>query len=494
MLETKRTISLPTMKVTVEYLLRVGLPNEESLSPYPGGYSLIQEQLGGKMYDFYKILAHGEVSDWEARAFPVVAGKYSSDKEARRGPPLTHLEDIDESWFYERAKGYVIGIKTNNKGGLNEYEYNNQETAEISDDEGNTIAEAEFVEEYESDYTPEEIVEARTKVLYLVKRLHERSKTIHIDLISLVIAFEKARATCQGKNISAKDLVANTVYTMGENGIRGRKVLIEDNTKKDFPTAQKWILGKSEPDSYLDNVHELLACCTILGVDIKKENPLDYTEELISGLVTQYIASNREYVMGKHRGTCRQTKSALREMSIDSYESLVIAEPKTREDYTQNLQEQRQSLFESTKQMYYSYFGRDYIYNAEWLKEFERWRWAYNLAKDPTVYHKQEYLDSTYLNYGGLANWSTEDGFFIDKKGLPVVINVTPWYKHDNCNTHALLHASGYLVKLTSVAELQVLQIPTFTEYLLASVTEKEKANFKIFDGNVKFGTWNILI
>lgn len=226
------------------------------------------------------------------------------------------LEEIDESWVKAYLIQALVGLKKDKCGGLREYRTTNRESTVFVDDNGDEVEESELAVE-EQEYSPLTIAEAKSKLPYLLKRLHDKSKQIGVSVISLISVYERAKVSTAGKAVRPSDMLAYNVYRMDSHGNITSPFPESANSAKQFPNAFAWING-SNRDKYFYDAMELLSVCDILGIDIKNENPMDFQEEDIQNMQVTYITRNRDYMRGA-KGYNLEVLDCITKVSITDY-------------------------------------------------------------------------------------------------------------------------------------------------------------------------------
>ncbi|EDM99287.1 hypothetical protein BACCAP_03216 [Pseudoflavonifractor capillosus ATCC 29799] len=184
------------------------------------------------------------VPDYDADKQQPVVGTWRKD----RGHPdhyLRKLEEIDESWVRKYLENVLFGIRKNRSGGLREYAAQNQESRVLIGNEGEETEEGELLIDY-GEFAPMDIAEAKSKLPYLLKRLHDKSIAMKVSAMSLIIAYERAKLS--RKVPKPMDLLAVGVYRMGKDGNIEGRFPPSANSGKVFPPACDWILGYTDAE------------------------------------------------------------------------------------------------------------------------------------------------------------------------------------------------------------------------------------------------------
>lgn len=464
MLVSQTQLALPRRTLIVDLISRSGSPNQDSLSPYDGYSSEVLKQFPNFQGDVAELLS--KEADYEASKQKPQVGPYVKDRVGNPSDYLTKLEDIDSSWVYQYTLNKLVGLKLQRAGGVKEFENNNKEIYITTMDDGTEISESEVLTITSDDYSPEQISKATAKIPYILKRLHEKSKVVGIHLLSLIIAYERAKVyTPPGKIPKPSQIIHQGVYYMSPYGTAGDLVHISANSGKVFPPANKWVRGEPEyQDSYYTNMLELLDICDIAGIDLKKENPLTYQEEFIDKLVVSYIERNREYVQRKHKGFNRNVLDALKNISLDAYDQEAKEAQKGPD---------RETLILNTMQRF-AEINVSSIHKDQLRPEA--------VAKFITYYN---YLTRSEFDMNHLL---TNEGFLFLTKSIPAIFNVAPICAEKYLYQEALIHISGYAIIFSQGNQIVYQDIETLTQYLQEIV---ERRSFTYYN-NTKFGRWEI--
>lgn len=441
----------------------------ESLSPYEGMHSEVIKQFPYQLSPIMRML-EGQ-TDFDCDAFTPLPGPYVKLTQAERDQLkltngyLTKLEDIDSSWALQWLNNTLVGLKIRAKQGLKEYEYEHPTTYSFVDDEGKTLEESDMLIEGEEEYSVTDVTKAKEKLPYILKRLHARSKVTRIHLLSLIIAYEKAKKNSGRKGPTITSIAEQGVYFMREDGYVGTHVIPDDNKNGPFKEMSGWILGyRDKIDSYFDNMLELLEICDVLRIDITREDPLDYQEDFMSRLTANYIAKNKAYIYNKRIGVNPVVFNALKGITLDDYD--VKPEDEVRKKTFMD-------LYPDTMQVFL---------DAELPNVFKDEIREQDLAVFFTHYNQI---------VGGVVSMDkliTKDGFLFLTKAIPLVLNMTRICKEDVSSKSAIFHISGYAILITDTNDFYFQDVNVLTRYLesLCNGTQGTET----FGNNTKFGTW----
>lgn len=129
--------------------------------------------------------------DYDADQQKPIAGEWTKDRPTPTSY-LRRLEDIDESWVRKYLENVLIGLKVEKSGGIREYSNKNKEALTFQNSEGDIVEEGELLVDTAT-YAPMDIAEAKSKLPYLLKRLYDKSLSLRVSAMSLIIAYEKAK-------------------------------------------------------------------------------------------------------------------------------------------------------------------------------------------------------------------------------------------------------------------------------------------------------------
>lgn len=291
----------PSKSVIEDVITREGPADENSFTPYDGCRHVIQQQFprdSASRFNLEEFLLYTSSQDFDPRRVKRDVEDVSEDEiggtSKRVNAGFTTIESVDsQSYVEEYVINQIIGYKTNRDSPYRQNEVRDVEY--LKDEEsGDMISPAELVTKKENidlDY----YIEIQKKFPYLLKMLHTGSIYYGIHLLSFMRAYECVK---DNKKWTPADFGAQGVYKMERNGKIGRKFIHTEDNKIPtyYPFGRQWAVGDNPNDAYYKAAQEFLAICNFLGVDIKKENPLDYDKEYIDSIVCTYIASNEEYI------------------------------------------------------------------------------------------------------------------------------------------------------------------------------------------------------
>ena len=215
-------------------------------------------------------------------------------------PYALRFEDVHSSDpIYKFATQACISYKLRAEGVTKDsYAMRDAISITLEDDNGGTkVITLSDAAELDSEFSIEEIAEAKSKLPYILKQLHEGSKIMRGSLLSIVIALAKFRKTNGlGHEITPKKLAELGVYRVDDNGRIYSQFLPDDNKNEPYISLQNWARGMKKTDPYWKIAGDLEKVCMVLGIDLTQEDARDYTPEYIEKAVCCYIASNEEFI------------------------------------------------------------------------------------------------------------------------------------------------------------------------------------------------------
>ena len=295
-----KIIEYPHKSILEDVMSRDGEPTEECFTPYYGCAHIVREQMLLNRNEFeLSDIIRSAVSDYNPhKQRPTEDGVHRLVSANEVKDYYTNLEDISQEWIEKYVAWVVIGFKVN-KDGMKEKLNDRKPTMYFYDEEeGVSIAESDIIEK-DIPFTTQEVLEAKTKLPYLLKQLHIGSIEYRASLLSFIIAAEKCfRENDYSTNyyLVPRDLIAKGVYKMNGNGDIDGKFVISDNSGERLRSSIAWVCGKHSNSLYYKAYRELLKVLSILEIDITKENALEYDRRYIDKIVCTYLASNEEYI------------------------------------------------------------------------------------------------------------------------------------------------------------------------------------------------------
>jgi hypothetical protein len=468
MLVTKSLIPIPSRKVIVDLALRNGSPERGSTCPYNGRARFVYEQTKDFAGSVIGLLSKPATADYNAHKQKPVPGPYRQRDSAeveRTVEYLTKLEDIDASWVYKYFENAVIGIKINAMNSIKEERKKHQEQRTFEDMEGDLVSEADLLIE-KPKYSYVDVLSWKEKVPYIIKRLHEKSKSCGVSIMSLLIAYERVLRANPGKDPKPTQVLEEGVYKMEKSGKISLRIMINKGPFHDH--AMKWIRGQEgHVDSYLKDAMELLDICERLDIDIRNEDAEEYQEDYINSLTVLYITKNRDFFSSQSRSLNTAVLKELKQVVLDDYNKRTVTDQKL--DWRLITGSKMQKFLDSDNP------AIDRNQNKE--QEILIFMSLHDISKN---------VDSR------IGRKRTRDGFYLNNGSNPLLIDVTDITLDPNPNyqkVSALLHSSGYLVLVTNTKQLYYLDIVTAIQYQ-NDFNQKQVRDHKRYERNQKFGKW----
>lgn len=319
MIISQNSINLPWKSVLRDLASRSGSPDEDSPCPYPGEaewFFNYTRKVSGDMLS--KLDNFPDFNSIEKHVQP---GQYVKDL-PKTGSALKYFEGlkdefgmiisdpIDVSWVKSYLGNIMYNINVYDRGGFKEEKRRYGMARAVMDSEGedgeDLIESSDLITQGRSGEF-RDTLEYMNKLPYLIKRLHECGREHNIHMMSLVIAYEKAKKRLASRPQPAS-VLANKVYKLNFDGSivtkNGNLDFITEN-KGDFAKwAYPWISGKKRElrGRYYKNLQELLGICSALNIDLTNEDPLLYTQEFIDSLTITYIENNKEFLLSNSYG------------------------------------------------------------------------------------------------------------------------------------------------------------------------------------------------
>lgn len=455
----------PAPKLIVDLISRSGSPNEESLSPYDGMQDLLKEQSFRIPWSLVVEMLQNE-KDYDARAQQPIAGKYVKRAE-KGGDYLTRLEDIDASWVRSYVRDALIGLKLRDKGGVREYSHNHTYARTYIDEEGGIVDESELSIEV-SEFSAMEVAQAKAKLPYLLKRLHDKSIELRVSVLSLLQAYEYVRGyTKSSSGPKPKQILDRGVLRMTAEGHISSYFPDSANSAGPFRTAFAWIRG-NDKDAYFYDAIEFLHVCRVLGIDFSSIDPTDFQAEQIANLRVTYLRSNREYLDGP-RGYNMNLLSAVGQLGVADYQSSFDT-ASTLGDYIRYTVQQvseieSDPLYSALKQepdpISWSRFFRAYASYCPGMKV------PIHIRDKMTRRHSKR-TNSNFTVNPLLSDFYANDGFLcqLGSRGafqqFPMKHIAPSYIAYET----AIAHASGYIFLVTRTDDLYYIDIDTVTDYI----------------------------
>lgn len=292
---------IPASTLVVDLISYDGSPDKTRLSPYPGMLQELRNQIrvrGGESIDIRDMMDYiRDQKDYSCKAQKPQPGPYVRREPGTPEPTtwLTRLEDIDSSWVEEYVIDSMIGYKRN-AGGRSKQLRTTRGNVVFADEDGALTDETEL--ETDSDNTSRyDIVEAKTKLPHLLKRLHLKSKTLGCSLISLYgtylrLQHEGAANPKPGALLSPP----NKIWRMDADGNITTPYPPSANHTVGFPEALKFVSGQVPNDPFYKDLLEMKHVCDALGISLWLEDPKKFDQAFIDSLLVTYVKSNTDFL------------------------------------------------------------------------------------------------------------------------------------------------------------------------------------------------------
>lgn len=493
-------------KLTVDLILSNGSPTEQNLSPYDGMQEILYKQKTAR-YSFDSMLQYIESQpDYNSVKQAPCPGCWVPPAQKDPSAPVLHrLEDIDASWVYKYLENVVIGYKIND-GGLRQFNYSASELDIKSNGEGDEFDPQEFMLEDSGETLT--LARAKARLPYLLYSLQTLSETTGVHILSLVIAYQKAKES--GVDVvKPQMLLSNGVYRMNADGSVGDLFRDSANSQLQFPQAVDFITGKMDNPNYswictsradaMTNdkitatralykgkytlIRELLQVCDALHIGLTQEDPRRYDKEYVSNLVQVLIPKNRDYLKGR-RSRNRMVMESLRAVKKEDYDLEVqvqlITDQRILEDTMAKVRNCRERVF----------FGEVSVRDIQ----------AFMVAAT-AIDRSLQVPMAYYLRNRGVRKSAAqgflpagpddleiyEDFFYYKHNGQPLQIEVSP-LTEDGVPTKALLHASGTVVMVSDDFKIRYLTVTEFLDYYQHAC---EGDTTSLCNNNLRFGRWH---
>lgn len=297
-----KIIPYPNKTIIEDVLSREGMPGPESYTPFRGCASILRRQFENMDTNGHISVADIIEHEGEFKMNKARANDDGVDRDVAAGEIrdyYTRLEDIDQDYIDKYINSIIIGYKKHNRG-LNDQRYLMQTLEKVYDEDEDDFVSLTDLLLTEQDFTAEDIIEAESRLPYVLKQLYDGSIQMGGSLLSFIIAAEKClHDPSGGAQLRPRHIVNQGVWRMERDGSMVNQFKIEDNTAERFRNLYAWICGVGEGGKnniYYKAYRELLEICAILGINIRDEDPTQYDGKYIDSIVCTYIASNEEYL------------------------------------------------------------------------------------------------------------------------------------------------------------------------------------------------------
>ncbi len=406
---------------------------------------VLRSQMGGSngTLDFRNLAAYvaSDVGDYDAEKQKPVAGPYfkrDPGDEVNPETVLTRLEDIDSSWVENFVRAGIIGYKIRG-GGRTTYMRNTREAVSFQNSDGEYMTGAELLKDRDNT-TDLAILEARTKLPYLLKRVHFKSKQLGVSLISMYGVFLKINGN---QGTPPRDMLrGHTIYRMDAQGNITTPYPETANQNPGFGENFRYIKG-AYPDEFYQDLLEFREVLDTLGIRLWEEDPKEFDEKFMSNLVVKYVKSNNEFLWhGQRRDS--SVLHALSSVSVNDWSPTA-----TSTDSSRILS--FVSTFTESGQLALRQYMRTDPQSASLVDYFIA---LYSrVSKDPNFQKAED---------GRLHPTSDEmltySGFYcLPDDNAPYPFDVS--FIHTNADARALLHVSGHVVLVSRNNRVQCLTV-----------------------------------
>lgn len=307
----------PNKSVIEDILTREGPATMEDFTPFTGQAHLVREQFMNSVNDpavtVNNIIRSGkDFLAEKARPNDDDVRDYDANDVEEY---YKRLEDIEEKYVIKYATELIIGYKLNNNGLKKDRQQMSTITEGYFDDDADEFVPVTDVLMAEEDYSTSELVEAKEKLVYCLKVLHEGSILYEGSLLSFVIAREKFYRLGGVSYLKPSDACSLGVYGVDYRGDITYRFVITDNTNDRFRRLFAWVRGDNPGDRYYRVAKDLVRACGVLGIDIAKEDARWYSSDIIEKSVCLYLESTEEYLEGYGLGN-RNVVGALSEEKV----------------------------------------------------------------------------------------------------------------------------------------------------------------------------------
>lgn len=326
----------------VDLASRSGAPDRFSPCPYEGRLGFFLKNSSRSISSMVNLLDNEK--DFSSLNNPVTENN---------GEPLPMEDKNCELAAYAYLEMRMEGIRKNNKGGLKEEAKKYKDAQTVTGEDGDITTTTDSIE-MASEIGSFEYSKDVKKIPYLIRRLYTLGELEGIHIISLIIAYEKAKKYIT-KMPSVGDVHNFPVYKLKVDGdilkVNGECSQVPYNGKY-YLWAFPWISGgttnkKKESDiirdkEYFEDAKELVYLCHKYGVDLADEDPTVYTKDFIDNLVVTYVTNSRKYITGRHRSL------------IPSYvwDSIKVEDYNTEIAITEDVKETHKSILHKYKMMF----------------------------------------------------------------------------------------------------------------------------------------------
>lgn len=252
------------------------------------------------LYDLIK-----KESDYNANRIGASTSPYlnKSERDKKLDMSARTLETIHESWPRQYTEQLLFDITNKRRGGYADYEGFRVPQKLLEEEEtGVAVTQGELLQD-KPEIATIDYLEAKKRLPYILKKLYMQSIRTSINLLSVIIAYEKAKHKKENyKLMTTVDILEQRVYPMNPNDdtiMPNPFIITGDYNTRFAKYAYPWVIEEIT-DAYTELKHELLHICWKIGIDIKQENPLDYNKDFIDSIVITSVEKNRRYLLGNN--------------------------------------------------------------------------------------------------------------------------------------------------------------------------------------------------
>ena len=234
-----------------------------------------------------------------------------------------------------------------------------------------------------------------------------------------------------------------------------------------FRAARAWIAGE-EKDAYFYEALELIRVCKVLGIDILKEDPLQYQADTIAKLRVTYLRKNREYLSGP-RHYNPNVIDAISSMGMSDYGGKV-EQRLTIQDMVRNTV---QLFIETDEASIRSKFSRE-VSTRDWYTFFFAYAQYNKNIKIPYSTHtrmihtKCDPAAANKLVVPTINDFYTSEGFLCVPGGSSIIqtFPLKHLLPYGESAITGIAHSSGYIVAVDEGARPLVIDIMALARYI----------------------------
>ena len=290
----------PCKTVIADLLTRNGESTSNSYSPYKGMSYLIDEQFKGiakEKFNLEEFLDYASDMDLDPKRINVKETVTDGIIEDKHNAGFTTLESIQgqEVYVAEYLTRVLIGYKINSgspyrQAGFVKYHY------DVVDEDDDLTSEVEFRTK-EDTYDIEVYEEALAEIPYLIKTIFNYGKQINCNMMSFLIAYANITKTKLPEQIAPLDFASYTTIRIKSNGEFDHVFNhVQDNKGEYYKAAVKFFRDPNKLDPTYKACMKLIEDFKMVGLDIAKENPYEYSVDFVNSMICTYLPTNDEYI------------------------------------------------------------------------------------------------------------------------------------------------------------------------------------------------------